>query len=160
MFVMANAGSQAPGNPNVVVRTLHHPHVHLGANAISVLMGVGLGVWIYYAFWMSDGVPVGMTVAWVIVIYLVIEPITAALTIIRKDGWFRAILDQLIGVALIVEVALIFYDHVNLALTGQRAEVASVMALVTVGAFVSGILITLIVNTRILGGVPITGGQN
>ena len=156
---MSNTG-QAAGNPSVVVRTLHHPHVHLGANAVSVVMGIGLGVWIYYTFWVSDGVPAGMTLSWVIVIYLVIEPITAALTIIKKDGWFRAVFDQLIGVALIVEVALVLYDHVHLGLTGQRAEVASVMALVTVGAFVSGILITLIVNTRILGGMPLTGGQN
>lgn len=151
------SSTQQPQKPSLWHTVVHHPHVHLGANSTSGFMGVVLGLWIFFIFWVSSSAPSWQTVTWIITLYLVVEPVTAALTIVRKERWFPALIDILIGVGLVVETIIVLYDHEHLAVTGQRASVAAALLLATIGALVGSIIITLIVNTRIIGAVPVTG---
>ncbi len=82
--------------------------------------------------------------------YLLIEPMTAALTVFGTDRWRGAVIDIAISVVLVIEVSIALYDRASLRLEGVRLEIALLLLFVTIGMAVCGILITLIVNTRLI----------
>lgn len=132
----------------------------IGANTFSILMGLALGSWIYYYLWHAGKMPVwlgwfssdrvGMNVAWIVALYLLFEPITSALTVFNTDRWRSAVLDIAVSIALVIEVCIALYDRSVLRLEGARLEIALLLLVVTIGMAVTGILITLIVNTRLI----------
>jgi hypothetical protein len=113
------------------------------------MMGLGLASWIWLIFWRSTTVPSAISLAWVITAYLIFEPVTAALTVFRKDRWFAAVFDLLTAVALFIEMVLVIYDQQSLGVMGARLESAYLLLFATFGGLIVDLLVTLIVNTRI-----------
>ncbi|HTR18982.1 MAG TPA: hypothetical protein VMH91_03350 [Candidatus Paceibacterota bacterium] len=134
---------------------LHHRRMHIGANMCSSLLGVLFAAWIIYQFWIADNEPSLVTVLWIVTIYLVVEPITAALTVVRKDRWVSVVFDLLISVALVAEMLIVWYDRIHLGIIGDRATIAGVLFFAMLGSLIGSILIMLIVNTRVLGGTAV-----
>lgn len=135
---------------------VHHHGVHIGANAFSSLQGIVLGCWIAYVFWITRSAPSGLTVAWIVGIYLIFEEVTAALTVVRKDRWVSVLTDFGVSVALVIEIGFVWYDHTALAILGVRADTAGVLTFILVGSLFGSLLLTMIVNTRVIGGAPIS----
>jgi len=136
-------------------RFVHHRHVHMGANAFSSIQGIALGLWIAEVFWGTRSAPSGYTLAWILTIYMLLEPMTATLTVVRKDRWLSVLADFGVALILVVEIGFVWYDSARLMVFGDRASAAAVLFLVLTGSFFSSLLIAMIVNTRTIGGAPI-----
>ncbi|MDR3571183.1 MAG: hypothetical protein P4L81_03215 [Candidatus Pacebacteria bacterium] len=134
---------------------VHHHAVHLGANAISCLQGVVLGIWIYYTFWLTRSAPDGYVMAYICTIYVLLEMLTSALTVVRRDRWLAVLADNGVAVCLIVQIGFVWYDRVRLLIFGIRAEAITAFTLMLVGSFLIGLLIEMVINTRTIGAAPI-----